>query len=231
MEEDIKLIPLDTSALSLEVIEILLFDSTVEPSLLEEIAHKNAHRPEILRYLLNHPNTPEDTRQFVAQTLQLPVPHVAEETPEEPVSEEIKYKHRTQSLLQRIQKLKVGERIQLALKGGREIRSILLRDTNKEVMLSVLDNPKISESEIELIAKQKTTPDEIIRTIAKKKEWLKNYSIAYAIVTNPKTPIAISLKYMYNLKLKDLLMLEKDKNIPGAIRETAKKVAAARKPT
>lgn len=231
MEEDIKLIPLDTSALPLEVIEILLFDSTVEPSLLEEIAHKNAHRPEILRYLLNYPNTPEDTRQFVAQTLQLPVPHVAEETPEEPVSEEIKYKHRAQSLLQKIQKLKVGERIQLALKGGREIRSILLRDTNKEVMLSVLDNPKISESEIELIAKQKTTPDEIIRTIAKKKEWLKNYSIVYAIVTNPKTPIAISLKYMYNLKLKDLLMLEKDKNIPGAIRETAKKVAAARKPT
>ncbi len=231
MEENIKLIPLDTSALSLEVIEILLFDSTVEPSLLEEIAHKNAHRPEILRYLLNYPNTPEDTRQFVAQTLQLPVPHVAEETPEEPVSEEIKYKHRTQSLLQKIQKLKVGERIQLALKGGREIRSILLRDTNKEVMLSVLDNPKISESEIELIAKQKTTPDEIIRTIAKRKEWLKNYSIIYAIVTNPKTPIAISLKYMYNLKLKDLLMLEKDKNIPGAIRETAKKVATAKKPT
>ncbi len=226
MEEELKLIALDTSTLSEEVIEILLLDVTTEPSLIEEIARKNTHRPEILRHLLTHPNTPDNVRQFAAQTLQLPVPQIAEE---EKVSEEIKFERRTLSLLQRIQKLKVGERMQLALKGGKEIRTILLRDANKEVTLNVLDNPKITESEIELIAKQKTSSDELIRAVAKKKEWLRNYSIVYALVTNPKTPIAIALKFIHNLKLRDLLMLERDKNIPGAVREMAKKIAAARK--
>ena len=155
----------------------------------------------------------------------MPVP----QTTEEHVSEEIKYERRTLSLLQRLQKLKVGERIQLALKGGREIRSVLLRDANKEVVLTVIENPKITDSEIEIIVKQKTSSDELIRAISKKKEWLKNYSIVYALVTNPKTPVAIALKHISNLKIKDLLMLERDKNISGAVRETAKKLVAARK--
>ncbi len=225
MEEELKLIPLDISIVSEEVIETLLLDGSTEPSLFEEIARKNSHRPEILRHLLTHPHTPDNVRQFAAQTLQLPVPQIAEED----VSEEIKHEIRTLSLLQRIQKLKVGERIQLALKGGREIRAVLLRDANKEVVLTVLENPKITEQEIELIAKQKTSSDELIRAVAKKKEWLRTYSIVYALVTNPKTPIAIALKFIHNLKLRDLLMLERDKNIPGAIREMAKKIAAARK--
>jgi hypothetical protein len=219
--ENLKLIPLDLSTLSKEIIEVLLLDSNVEPSLFKEIAQKNVHRPEILYHLLNHPNTPGTTRQFIAQILQMPVPEVA-------ASEAIR-EHRTQNLFQRIQKLRVGEKIQLALRGSRDIRSILIRDTNKEVILTVLENPKITESEIEIIAKQKTSPEEIIRAIAEKKDWLKNYSIVHALVTNPKTPTTIAMKFIKNLRLKDLLMIEKDKNIPGVIRETAKKLVATKR--
>jgi hypothetical protein len=230
--EATKLISLDLSLLSEEVIDILLMDNTAEPTLLDEIAQKNTHRPEILRHLLNHPNTPDNTRQLIARILQVPLPTIkpreAEiETPEE----ETKRERRTQTLLQRIQKLKVGERIQLALKGGKEIRPILLRDSNREVMLTVLENPKITENEIELIAKQRTTSDEVIRTIAKKREWMKNYSIVHALVTNPKTPVAIALKYVPKLKIRDLQLVEKNKNISSAVRAAAKKIVAARRPS
>ncbi|MBI4698606.1 MAG: hypothetical protein HY758_06775 [Nitrospirae bacterium] len=216
--EEVKLIGLDLSNASEEVIEILLLDSTAEPSLFDEIARSNTHRPEILRFILSLPGTPEETRQLISQQL-----------PEEFI-EDKEYQDKALTLLQRIQKLKAGERIQLAFRGSKDIRTILLRDPNKEVMLSVLENPKITENEIELLAKQKATSEEIIRVIAKKREWLKNYSIVYALVTNPKTPVAAAMKFVNRLSLKDLSSLEKDKNISGAVREIAKKIVAAKKP-
>ncbi|MCK5427260.1 MAG: hypothetical protein KAJ34_06150 [Thermodesulfovibrionia bacterium] len=224
-----KLISLDLSLVSEEVIEIFLLDDTAEPSLLEEIARKNTHRPDVLRRLLNHPKTPESTKKFVAEALQVPVPLVTAEKISTDVPYEKIKQQRSQSLHLKIQKLKIGERIQLAHRGSREIRSILLRDPNREVMLTVLENPKITDTEIEIIAKQKTTPDEVIRKIAKKREWLKNYSIVHALVTNSKTPISISLQYIKHLRIRDLTFIVKDKNVAGAVREAAKRIAAKRK--
>lgn len=224
-----KLIPPDISALSEEVIEILLFDTSTDPSLFDEIARKNTHRPGILRHLLNHPLTPHSTREFVAQILSLPVPQETEIKPVPEIEKETFKQLKIQGLLQKIQKLKTGEKIQLALRGSRNVRTILLRDTNKEVVLAVLESPKITESEIELLAKQQTTSLEIIRAIVQKGEWVKNYSIVHALVSNPKTPIGIALRHIHALRLKDLSLLEKNKNIPEAVRATAKKLVTARK--
>lgn len=225
IKEELKLISLDLSVLSEEVIEVLLLDSTTEPSLFDEIARNNTHRPKILQYLLTHAGTPATTRQFVAQKLQVPLPESALEKTAavSPAEEDETVKYRTETLLQRIQKMKVGERIQLALRGSREIRTILIRDTSNEVMLMVLQNPKMSGSELELIAKQRTTSEDILRAIAKKREWVKNYSIIHALITNPKTPVRISLNYIHVLRQKDLLSIEKNRNLPEAVRSAVKK--------
>ncbi|MBI5025692.1 MAG: hypothetical protein HZC12_02985 [Nitrospirae bacterium] len=220
--EDLKLIALDLSALSEDVIQILLTDRTVEPSFFDEVARANTHRPEILQYLLRHPRTPDPTREFVAQTLQVPAVQVIEE--------ELTEEQKAQTLLLRVQRMRVGERIQLALKGGRDIRSILIRDPNKEVMLTVLENPKITEGEIELIAKSRNSSEEVLRTIAKKREWLKSYYIILALVTNPKTPAGIALNHISTLRIKDLAMIENNKNVADVVRAAAKKLVEARRP-
>lgn len=160
---------------------------------------------------------PSDIPKEVIETLRI-------EEKEEPAE------RKTQTLLQKIQSMKVGEKIQLAMKGGREIRSILVRDSSKEVVSAVLENQKISESEIELIAKQKTSTEEVLRIISKKKEWLKNYTILYALVTNPKTPPGAALSNIRSIKTKDLAMIAKNKSVPEAIRAAAKKIAAERTP-
>lgn len=220
--EELKQISLDLSVLSEDVVEVLLLDETAEPSIFDEIAKNNTHRPKILHYLHNHPRTPETTRQFVAEKLGMSLPDkaVKEATIESP-EEAVKY--RSETLLQKIQKMKMGERIHLALRGSKEIRSILLRDTNKEVMLKVLENPKITVSELELIAKQRTSSEEVLRAISAKRDWVKNYSIILALVTNPKTPVRISLRHISGLRKKDLLAIEKNRNMPDAVRSAVKK--------
>lgn len=223
MEEERILIGIDLSTASPLVIE-LLFEDTHDPSIFEEIAKANLNRPEVLSLLLECPDTPDEVRKQVSYALRVPVKPKTEiarvqKTPE----------MRAQTILQRIQKLSVSERIQLALRGGKEIRGILLRDPNKEVSLTVLENPKITDTEVELVARSRSIPDEALRKITKKREWMKKYEIMHALVRNPKTPPGVALPLINELKTRDLSMLEKNKNVSEGVRATAKKLLRSRK--
>ncbi|MEW6109150.1 MAG: hypothetical protein AB1632_08330 [Nitrospirota bacterium] len=224
MEESKILIGLDFSMASKEVIEVLIEDAS-EPGIFDEIAKANVKRPEILKILMDHPDIPEDVRKFISDIIHLPVRPAGELTRAERTHE-----MRAQSMIQKIQKLSVSERIHLALRGGREIRGILIKDPNKEVMLSVLENQKITESEIEMIARSRSVPEEALRRISKNRDWLKNYLIVLALVTNPKTPSGIAVTLVSSLKTRDLTILEKNKNVAEVVRSAAKKLLQWRKP-
>lgn len=227
MEESQKLIPLDYSNASQEILEILLGDSS-EPEIFDEVAKANLHRPEILRLILENPDTPDEVRKFVEERLSLPAQASLAMVKAEK-TKEIK-DARAASLTTKIQSLSISARIQLALKGGREIRGILARDSNKEVMLSVLENGKVTESEVEMIARNRQVIEEALRRISRNREWMKNYAIILAIVTNPKTPAGISVTHVTDLKTKDLVILEKNKNVCEAVRSATKRLLSVRKP-
>jgi hypothetical protein len=223
MEETKLLLELDLSLSSREVIEILIED-TSEPSIFADIAKANTHRPEILRILIENPDTPDEVRQQIIKDLSAPVKIPSEvarvrKTPE----------MRAENIFQRIQRLGVVEKRHLARMGGREIRSVLIKDPNKEVLLTLLDNPKLTETEIEIMAKSRFMPEEALRKISKKREWMKKYPITLAIVTNPKTPPGIAVTFVNELKTKDLAILEKNRNISDAVRTTAKKILQSRR--
>ena len=55
------------------------------------------------------------------------------------------------------------------MRGGREARSILIKDTNKQIVMAVLDNPKIKEPEVEMFARSRSIPDEALRAITELK--------------------------------------------------------------
>ncbi len=227
MEDMPKLIALDYSSASQDILEILLGDAS-EPDIFGEVAKANLHRPEILKLILENPDTPEDVRKFVEERLSLPARAGLDKIRAEKAQET--REARAMSLTTKIQSLSVSARIQLALKGGREIRGILARDPNKEVMLSVLENGKITESEVEMIARNRQVMEEALRRISRNREWMKNYAITLAIVTNPKTPPGISVAHVTDLRTKDLVILEKNKNVCEAVRGATKKILRARKP-
>ncbi len=226
MDEQKQLIGVDYSIASQDLIEILLEDVS-EPEIFGEIARANVNRPEILQILYAHSGTPEDIRIYVSGILQLPVQAVTAVVEAE--DEQIRHM-KAQSLTTKIQTLNVSERIKLAMKGGREIRGILIRDANKQVMVAVLENQKITETEIENIARNRSTPDEILRMISKNREWMKSYSIVNAMVNNPKTPPGISVGLVTTLKTKDIVVLERNKNVPELVRSAAKRALIMRKP-
>jgi hypothetical protein len=130
------------------------------------------------------------------------------------------------SALVRITRMNVAQRIALAMKGTREERTILIRDPNKIVGVAVLSSPKLTESEVENIAKMASVSDELLRVIGNTRAWSKNYLIVLALVKNPKTPVALSMNLLSRLNERDLRMLSMDRNVPDVLRMSAKRKLA-----
>jgi len=140
-----------------------------------------------------------------------------------PEVEETQPDEEPQSTLQRIASLNVAKRIALAMKGTREERAILIRDPNRIVTASVLSSPKMNDTEVAAIAKMQNVSEDVLRTIAMNRAWLKNYSVVLAVVKNPKTPVALSMNLMARLSEKDLKLLTTDRNVPDALRTQARR--------
>ena len=125
------------------------------------------------------------------------------------------------SALQKISKLDIKGRIQLAMKGTKEERSLLVRDGTKVVALAVLESPKISDGEVEKIASQKNVLEAVLRAIPIKRRFAKNYSIVRNLVFNPRTPLDLSLTLIKNLLVSDLKHLSGNKEVSETVRKLA----------
>jgi hypothetical protein len=128
------------------------------------------------------------------------------------------------SALQKISKLDIKGRIQLAMKGSKEDRSILIRDSTKLVALAVLESPKITDGEVEKIANQKNVLEAVLRQIPMKRRFMKNYGVVRNLVGNPRTPLDVSLGLMKNLLTADLRNLSGNKEVSDTIRKLALKM-------
>jgi hypothetical protein len=126
--------------------------------------------------------------------------------------------------LQKINALDVKGRIQLALKGNKEERSILIRDGTKVVALAVLEAPKLADGEVEKFASQKNVLEAVLRQIPLKRRFMKNYVIVRNLVANPRTPLDLGLGLMKNLLAQDLKNLSANKEVSETIRKLALKM-------
>ena len=131
------------------------------------------------------------------------------------------HEDRRDSTLQKISNLDIKGRIALAMRGGKEERSILIRDSTKLVSLAVLDSPKVSETEVEGYALQKNVLESVLRAIPLKRKFAKNYNIMRNLVFNPRTPLDLSLTLMKNLLVHDLKNLSGNKEVSDTIRKLA----------
>jgi hypothetical protein len=129
-----------------------------------------------------------------------------------------------ENALQKINHLDVKGRIQLALKGNKEERSLLIRDGTKVVALAVLEAPKLSDGEVEKFASQKNVLEAVLRQIPLKRRFMKNYKVVRNLVGNPRTPLDLGLGLMKNLLIADLKNLSANKEVSETIRKLAMKM-------
>jgi hypothetical protein len=128
-----------------------------------------------------------------------------------------------QSVTQKLALMNVAERMKAAMKGTKSERAVLIRDPNKLVSAAVLSSPKLSDSEVENFAKLANVSEEILRTIGMNRSWTKSYSVIAALTKNPKTPLAVSMRFVQRLSDRDLKMIALDRNLQEPLKLMVRK--------
>jgi hypothetical protein len=169
--------------------------------------------------------SPEQRAQLLE--LQRAVPEPAEAF-EEAMKAAEPDKAKRETLLQKLSRLRVVERVQLALKGGRDERLLLIRDPCKVVQRAVLQSPQLSEQEVESYANMATLSDETLRLIAGNRKFRKNYAILRGLTFNPKTPLEVTLHFLPHLTPLDLKFLSTNKNVSDTLRTSAARLQRRR---
>ena len=133
-----------------------------------------------------------------------------------------------ETLLQKLSRLRVVERVQLALKGGRGERLLLIRDPCKVVQRAVLQSPQLSEQEVEGFANMASLTDETLRLIAGNRRYRKNYTILRALMFNPKTPLEVTLHLLPHMRPQEIKFLTTNKNVADTLRTAAMRLQRQR---
>lgn len=125
------------------------------------------------------------------------------------------------SLLQQVQAMSVAEKRQAAMKGNKDLRLILIKDTNKTIHPFVMQNPAISLDEVETISRMTAVHPDVLHSIAR--NWAKNANIVRNLVKNPKTPMPDALQLVEKLAATDLRAIAKGGSVRMAILQAARK--------
>jgi hypothetical protein len=126
--------------------------------------------------------------------------------------------------VQKIAKMSVGERVQLAYRGTRDERFILIRDGARVVSAAVLDSPKLTESEVEAFASMRNVSEHVPRIIASKRKWMRKYALKRLLTVNPRCPMEVAVPLIKELLLVDLKNLTMNRDVSDMVRHVASKV-------
>jgi hypothetical protein len=122
----------------------------------------------------------------------------------------------------------ISQKVQLAFKGSKSVRMILVREKNRLVATAAIRNPRISEGEAEQIAGMRDVGEDVLRIIGLRREWSSKYPVALALSKNPKTPVGVVLPLINRLTLRDLKGLKDDKGVSETVRSSARRLYHAR---
>ena len=130
------------------------------------------------------------------------------------------------SLYALVQKMSVFQKIKLTRMGNKEARGLLVRDRNKIVAMAAVSSPKITDAEAITMAQSRNVADDILRYVANKREWTKNYQVKLALSMNPRCPQSASMKFINYLQDRDLKAMMRSKDIPSVISTHARRILA-----
>jgi len=192
-----------------------------------------------LKAFLARSDVPVDLREFFADRGifpdEIPTIEFAAEEVDEPLIDtdpvaatgEDEDEEARQSGVQALATMTFPQRLKAAMKGTREMRAVLIRDPNKLIAATVLSCPKVSLPEVESFARMQNVSEDVLRIIGANRAWLKSYGVVVSLTKNPKTPLSMSMNLMARLTSKDLQKLAVDRNVPEALRISARKKIVA----
>ncbi|MCG3172082.1 MAG: hypothetical protein GMKNLPBB_00227 [Myxococcota bacterium] len=132
------------------------------------------------------------------------------------------------TMYQQLLQMNVAQKICVAQKGNKEARTFLMRETNKLILLALVNSPRLTDGEVVKMSSMRTMPDDVIRRMTMNANWLKLYSIRRNLTVHPKTPAKEAMRYLGTLNEKDIKDISKSKGVPAVISAAARRLMVAK---
>ena len=106
----------------------------------------------------------------------------------------------------------------------------LLHHADAEILLALLDNPSLEDTQLCILLERKNLPAEILEEVAGRKRLLKSYRVKKALAFHPRTPRLVTLRLLRDLYLMDVVQLTLLPGIPTELKLNAEDQLIARLP-
>jgi len=229
-------LPLDVEHCSPIALRAIILDVRTPASVLDQVAQVHCYDEELMRDLVRCPNLDEVTLAFIALTASDEMKHFIASTRvvevvigDGPADATKGLDGKKLNITQLIHRMTISQKIKLALKGAKEARGMLIRESSKLISMGVLENPRLTIGEVEFFAKSTNLSEDVIRKIGTNAEWTRKNTVISALVNNPKTPVGISMGFLNRLPDRELGLLEKSRNVPAPVRTAARNIIAKKK--
>src|SRR5881398_191763 len=108
--------------------------------------------------------------------------------------------------------------------------AVLLHHASVDVLLALLDNPAMEETQLRLLLERKNLPSEIPEEVARRKPLLMSYRVKRALAFHPRTPRLVSLRLLRDLYLMDLVQVAILPGVSAELKRNAEDQLLARLP-
>lgn len=131
-------------------------------------------------------------------------------------------------ILRRLPHLPVGQKLTLARRGSARIAGGVLAEGHSQAATLALNNPFLNEAQILRVLARSNVPERVVTAIARHPRWSCQYNVRLALIRHPVAPLAIVLRFLPDVTMRDLRELTAATAMPDAMRSYLKKEIARR---
>ena len=213
---------IDNPHLGDEEMLLLLRNRRARPALLTRIGKDRrwTRNSEVRRLLVQHPQVPTAlARSMLSNLFWKDLLDVSVNLRVNPV-----IRRQAERMLQlRVEDLTLGEKIALARRAPRAVITGLIHSDEPRLLRSVLGNPTLIEQDAVNIAGAGRSGGDVLTHLAEHPRWGVRRSVRQALIRNPRTPVAVSLRLIGGLPRRDLKELIRDAGVPKIVRVGAER--------
>lgn len=131
-------------------------------------------------------------------------------------------RHAERRLVMQLPTMALGERIALARRAHRALFRSLTATTDPQVLIALLNNPRLVENDILIIVNTSDAPAEFLREIARHPRWGQYRDVRRALAGSPHTPLPVALSILVQLSSGELRKMAERRDLSGDIRDAAR---------
>lgn len=117
----------------------------------------------------------------------------------EPAEEPEASEQETTTLWERLRAMTPPQKMLLAPKADRATRSLLVQDSDPQVLFALLKNPRLSIDEVVRVSKSGCLSFQAAELILRTSAWASSVDVRVALIRNPKLPVPLALRILPTL--------------------------------